>query len=188
MRRATGASDEYDQRVRAARLVFAKVQTPGSRGRLLRKRLGWIALSVLVVSCTPRVHVSEPLILEDQSRHEPTATPIETVEIPRIRTGIIARTRLDQTLDAGVGHFLSSVDVSPHLQDGRFAGWVVERFDSQWVDLLPGDIVKSVNGARIETPAQVQALWLQLTDAEQIQVSVIRAQAPFELRFTVEGH
>ena len=151
-----------------------------------------VALSLVLMACATRVHSNEPLILEEQlSRehspsHRPMPLPIEAVEIPRVRSGVIARTHLDQTLDAGVGHFLSSVDVSPHLQEGRFAGWVVERFDSQWVDLLPGDIVKSVNGLRIETPAQVQALWRGLGDAQLIRVSVIREQALFELRFTVE--
>ncbi len=156
-----------------------------SRTSPSRKRSS-VALSVVLMACAPRVHSNEPLILEEQPAYKPTPPPIETVEIPRVRTGVIARTHLDQTLDAGVGHFLSSVDVSPHLQEGRFAGWVVERFDSEWVDLLPGDVVKSVNGLRIETPAQVQALWQGLANAQLIQVSVLREQAPFELRFTVE--
>jgi S1-C subfamily serine protease len=143
--------------------------------------------STLTLGCAPRVHRNdEPLILEDNANFS-SAPAIGSVEIPRIRTGMIARAKLDETLAAGVGVFLGDVDVAPHLQGGRFAGWLVERFDNPWVDLLPGDIVNSVNGARIETPAQVQSLWLKLKGSEEILVSVIRGEAAFELRFTVQG-
>lgn len=151
-------------------------------------RLSFLSLvSVVVIACAPRAHRGdESLILEDDMATA-QAPPIENVEIPRIRSGMIARTKFDETLDAGVGAFLGTLDVEPYLQDGRFAGWQVERFDNPWVDLIPGDIVSSVNGARIETPAQVQSLWLKLKGTEQILVSVTRGEAAFELRFTVQG-
>jgi len=150
-------------------------------------RLFTIALlATSLTACAPRHRSDGPLILEDEADFD-SAPPIHTVEIPRTRSGMIARAKLDETLAAGVGVFLGGVDVAPHLKDGRFAGWEIERFDNPWVDLLPGDIVRSVNGARIETPAQVQSLWLKLKGSEEILVSVIRGEAAFDLRFTVQG-
>ncbi|MCP4446180.1 MAG: hypothetical protein GY811_12665 [Myxococcales bacterium] len=139
------------------------------------------------MGCAPRVHRSnKPFVFEEDTKSI-AGPPIETVEIPRIRTGSIARAKFDETLDAGVGAFLGGLDIAAHVQGGNFAGWQIESFDNPWVDLVPGDIVKSVNGARIETPAQVQALWLRLKGTEQILVSVMRGEAAFELRFTVQG-
>lgn len=153
---------------------------------MIRLSITIALLAASLTACAPRHRSDGPLILEDESDFD-SAPPIDSVEIPRIRSGMIARAQLDETLAAGVGVFLGGVDVAPHLQDGRFAGWEIERFDNAWVDLLPGDIVRSVNGARIETPAQVQSLWLKLKGSEEILVSVIRGEAAFDLRFTVQG-
>ncbi len=154
---------------------------------MIRRISAALLASSLLISCAPTMRgADEPLIFEDETVFN-SSPPIDAVEIPRIRTGMIARAKLDETLAAGVGAFLGTLDVAPHLQDGRFSGWQVERFDNPWVDLLPGDIVNSVNGARIETPAQVQSLWLRLKESEEILVSVIRGEAAFELRFTVQG-
>tara|TARA_R110002096_G_scaffold292224_1_gene486557 strand:- start:118719 stop:119216 length:498 start_codon:yes stop_codon:yes gene_type:complete len=158
---------------------------------MIRTRITQLAsslvISSLAIACAPRMHRNdEPLILEEYEDFS-SAPPIHSVEIPRIRTGMIARAKLDETLAEGVGVFLGTLDVAPYLQGGRFAGWVIERYDNPWVDLLPGDIVSSVNGKRIETPAQVQSLWVGLGTSEEILVSVIRGEAAFELRFTVQG-
>ncbi len=160
--------------------------------KALSRRRHWlrasaVACAVLAAACAPRSqHSDEPLIFEDDERF--TQAPVEAqVEIPRTRTGSIARAKFDATLDAGVGSFLGSIDVIPHAVDGRFEGWEVENFDNPWVDLLPGDIVQTVNGRQLETPGQVQALWLSLRNAQEIRVAVIRGEATFDLRFTVHG-
>jgi len=151
----------------------------------------FLLLCATGVACAPKVQsVNEPLILETGTDLD--APPVETaavnsVEIPRIRTGMIARAQFEDTLKAGVGQFLRRLDVAPQLQEGRFAGWIVQRFDNPWVDLVPGDIVRSVNGAKIETPSQVQELWLRLSESQQILVSVTRGDTDFELRFTIQG-
>ncbi len=146
-----------------------------------------VASFAVGTACAPKhQHSNEPLVFEDDTRfHTP---PQDTeVEIPRTRTGSIARAKFDATLDAGAGAFLGTIDVSPHFVDGRFEGWLVEKYDNPWVDLLPGDIVQSVNGRHIETPGQVQALWLALRSTEEIRVAVLRGEAGFDLRFAVQG-
>lgn len=152
--------------------------------------LGALALAMGLSSCAPRVStVDEPLVFEEDGRFARTAPVADEVEIPRSRTGSIARAKFDSTLDAGVGAFLSAldVDVIPHVVDGRFEGWEIEGFDNPWVDLLPGDVVLKVNGRQVETPGQVQSLWLALRGTEEILVSVIRGEAAFNLRFNVQG-
>lgn len=127
------------------------------------------------------------MIVEETS--SPPAPPPAKAEvaIPRTRTGTISRTRLLQVLDAGVGGFLTKVEVEAYFEERSFWGWQVVRYDNVWVDVLPGDIITSINDKRIETPAQVQALWQSLRDAEVIVVSAFRHEKPFELRFTVQG-
>ena len=140
------------------------------------------------VACAPRIAPKGPLIIEDQTNARPLPPPVEAeVVIPRTRTGIISRAKLLQVLDAGVGGFLTKIDVDAYFEERSFWGWQIQSYDNAWVDLLPGDIVTSVNGKRIETPAQVQALWQSLRGAEEIVVSAYRNEKPFELRFAVQG-
>lgn len=152
-------------------------------------RIALCAGCALTTACGPKVDTSGPMVVDDSDRIHSAGPPItdEDIEIQRTRTGVIARSRLAQVLNAGVGQFLTTVEVEPHLQEGRFAGWRVQQFDNRWVDVVPGDIITSVNGAPIETLAQVHALWLSLATADEIVVSAARQGTAFELRFTVEG-
>ncbi len=128
------------------------------------------------------------MILEDEGQVAPRAQiKPAAVEIDRSRTGTISRAQLQNVLAAGVGGFLTQVDVDAYFEERAFWGWRIRRYDNAWVDLLPGDIIISINGKRIETPAQVQALWQSLATTEEIIVSAFRDDRPFELRFTVQG-
>lgn len=145
---------------------------------------GWtMCLATCLLACAPRVAPSGPMVIEDQ---EQSFEPAE-VAVERVRTGSMARASLHITLDAGVGAFLTNLEVSPHLVDGRFAGWTIESYRNHWVDLLPGDVVTVVNARSIETPAQVQALWESLRAADEIVVSVARGELTFDLRFAIQG-
>lgn len=161
------------------------------RRAVMRRVLEVSGLGVLALalsSCAPRVSTAnEPLVFEEDGRFDNRRPVIDEVEIPRSRTGSIARAKFDATLDAGAGAFLGSLDVVAHVVDGRFEGWEIEAFDNPWVDLVSGDVVQKVNGRHIETPGQVHSLWLALRGTDEILVSVIRGEAAFNLRFTVQG-
>jgi S1-C subfamily serine protease len=148
------------------------------------------ATMVLVgsLACTPKRPPDGPLIFEDEAKAtpQPKPAPAES-EIARTRTGTISRAELHKVLDGGVGGFLTSLEIEAYFEERAFWGWEIRRYDNAWVDLIPGDIIVSVNGKRIETPAQVQALWLSLAKTDEIIVSAFRRQVPFELRFTVQG-
>ena len=143
-------------------------------------------LLMILVGCGSPARPEAPVSAKgDREDLEPTL--VDAIEIPRTRTGDIARAELIQHLDAGVGAFLTTLEVRAHAPDGRFAGWEVRRFSNEWVDLVPGDIIHSVNGMPIETPTQVQTLWKTLRTAPVIVVSGTRQGQPLELRFEVQG-
>lgn len=109
------------------------------------------------------------------------------VEIERTRTGTVSRAELLRTLDAGVGAFLSNVDVTPQLTNGQFRGWTIRTFQSPWIDLVPGDVVTAINQQTLETPTDAQKVWTSLRGADEIRVAVVRRGMPFELHFRVDG-
>lgn len=101
------------------------------------------------------------------------------------REGWIARSTLTSVLDRGVGAFLAEVRVEAVLDGGAFVGWRVLRYDNEWVDVRPGDVLLSVNDQPIETPAQVQALWDSLYEASAIEARLQRGDETFAIRFRV---
>lgn len=143
-----------------------------------------ILLASAGVGCGPNAEPSRPPRIAVEPA---TEAPIEAIEVVRSRAGDIAHAELARTLDDGIGAFLTTLDIEAVAPEGRFLGWRVQRFSNEWVDLLPGDIVRSVNGMRIETPTQVQTLWNSLRTAREIIVSASRSGEPFELRFAVQG-
>jgi len=141
------------------------------------------SLILTLYSCAPKQKQSSPLVFET------TQTPIHNtpIEIPRMRTGVLARAELHQVLDQGVGRFLGRLEVQASLGKQHFRGWKILQFDNPWVDLLPGDVVTSVNNHPLERPHQVQALWKKLYTAKEIRIEVLRKQSAFTLLFRVEG-
>ncbi len=156
------------------------------RNNLYRSLLLCGVTALSAVACGPKSHSSAPLVFEDDGL-APAPVVAEAIEIPRTRSGIISRRRLDATLALGVGNFLTSVEVKPALQGNAFIGWQILRYDSVWVDLLPGDVVTAINGKRIETPDQVHRLWLSLSEASQINIVAQRDGEEFALQFQVQG-
>jgi len=139
------------------------------------------------LACGPRTPPQGPIVFEDEVSPHSEPALVKEVTLPRTRTGTISRAELSSVLALGVGDFLTKLDVEAYFEGRSFWGWQIQRYDNPWVDLLPGDIITSVNGKRIETPAQVQALWQSLGEAEEIIVAAYRNENPFELRFTVQG-
>ncbi len=150
--------------------------------------------SVLIVlatlpffACGPRVRTDSPLIFEDDDSSAEAPLAIEAVEFARSRHGTIPRHKLQSELAKGVGNFLTSIKVEAVSEGRRFIAWQVLQFDNDWIDLLPGDTVSSVNGHKLETPAQVQRLWDSLRNADEIVVAANRDGLAFELRIAIAG-
>jgi hypothetical protein len=109
---------------------------------------------------------------------------------PLARAGSIARAELDAVLDAGPGAFLRGIQVDAEVVDRRLRGWRIRRFwpgDGRFarVDLLPGDLVLTVNGHLIVRPEHLQSVWDGLRDAHRLTVEVERAGAIYQLDYTI---
>lgn len=149
-------------------------------------RVAALLLLGLASACHGPRQAEAPMVLDAEPEAAPAPAPAETaVTIEPAREGWIDRGRLDAVLDAGVGAFLGGVRVEAVHHSGRFVGWRVLRYDNPWVDVRPGDVLISVNGAPIETPDQVQALWESLRSADAITATLRRGAETVELRFRV---
>ena len=109
---------------------------------------------------------------------------------PLARTGSISRDELDRVLDAGPGAFLRGVVVDAEVVNRRLRGWRIRRFwpgDPRFarVDLLPGDLVLTVNGHLIVRPEHLQGVWDGLREAHRLTVEIERAGAIYELDYTI---
>lgn len=153
----------------------------------LRRILILQAALLLGGACGPRVDSNSPLVFADDEQFGSPAPAIESVEFERTRIGTISRHTLDLELEKGVGNFLGSLQVEAVSEGRRFLAWEILSYDNDWLDLIPGDTVSSVNGQRIETPDQVQKLWTSLQSTDAIVVSASRNGVPFELRIDVAG-
>ena len=156
--------------------------------RYRRIFLASVPALALAMACGPPPGPKEPIVFEDEGNAPPKQEPLVAPEkIQRTRSGTISRAQLQQVLAEGVGAFLTGIEVEAYFEDRAFWGWQIRRYDNAWVDLIPGDVIVSINGKRIETPAQVQAVWQSLEKANEIIVSAYRDPNPFELHFTVQG-
>jgi S1-C subfamily serine protease len=101
----------------------------------------------------------------------------------------VSRASVDAALKAGLGRFLANLDVEPALEGKKkFVGWrIVELRGAMWsgVDLQAGDVVTSVNGFKIERENEANKAFQSLSVASEIRVSLIRADKPMELRFSI---
>lgn len=108
-----------------------------------------------------------------------------------LRTGTIARARLLTVLNAGPGHFLRQLEVTPRLSGDRFVGWqLVQLIDRSGplgdVDLASGDILLAINGNPLARPEHLQAVWDALRTANEVTAHLWRGDQKFDLRFKIE--
>jgi S1-C subfamily serine protease len=157
------------------------------RRRAGRVRMRILVAAVVLCACGPRgqkpavEQVEEPDAARDPSveRGEGSTTS------PSRRAGEIARTDLNRVLDAGPGAFLARTEVKARLVKGQFRGWRVVRSPYSEIDLVPGDVVMSVNGRTLEHPVDLERLWRDLRAANAIKVDVDRGGQRFALSFAV---
>ncbi len=160
---------------------------------------GLIAASLagaLTVGCGPKVRPDYP---EPEDEDDPMAlmgdagarpARVEAPPVERRAAGQVTRAELNGVLEGGIGAFLSGVEVEAAFVNDRFFGWEIVSFWSDeprfaGVDLVPGDVVKSVNGRAVERPEQLQELWDALRTATSIHVQVFRNGTLHELRYVV---
>ena len=159
------------------------------------------ALLALLVACGPKVSTKPPSYDEDlDNKQAVPAAPVDELTMERevappgkgLRAGTIARDKLIAVLDAGPGMFLRQFEVTAKLAGDRFVGWqLVQLVGSQAnplydVDLLPGDVLLSINGKTIARPDQLQTVWDGLRTADTVTAQLWRGQTKLTLEFAVE--
>ena len=159
------------------------------------------ALLALLVACGPKVSTKPPSFDEDLGPQQ-TAAPAVPNELTMarpvappgkgLRSGTIARANLLAVLDAGPGTFLRQFEVTAKMSGDRFVGWeLVQLVGTQQnplydVDLVPGDVLLTINGKPIARPDQLQTVWDTLRTADTVTAQLWRGQAKLTLEFAVE--
>lgn len=164
-------------------------------------RMRAVLLALALAACGPRVSIPPPSADLDYEPRQvsdvPPGDPLLVAERPvappgkGLRTGAIARDRLLAVLDAGPPSFLRQLEVTAKMSGDRFVGWeLVQLVDRQSplrdVDLVPGDVLLSVNGQPISRPDQLQLVWDSLRTANELTAQLWRGDARLELAFAIE--
>jgi len=157
-------------------------------------------LVALLVACGPKVSTKPPTFDEELgAKPQPQAIPPDELTMERpvappgkgLRSGTIARDRLLAVLDAGPGTFLRQFEVTARMSGDRFVGWeLVQLVGTQNllydVDLVPGDVLLTINGKTIARPDQLQTVWDTLRTADVVTAQLWRGQTKLTLEFSVE--
>jgi type II secretory pathway component PulC len=166
----------------------------------MRLRVLVLALgSALVSACGPKIATTPLSFDEDLQERQPEAAPVEELVAERpvappgkgLRSGTITRPRLIEVLDAGPASFLRQLEVAPRLHGERFVGWELVQLVAQDsplydVDVLPGDVLLTINGKSVSRPDQLQGVWDSLRTANEVTAELWRGPTKLTLAFAVE--
>lgn len=103
----------------------------------------------------------------------------------------IWRKDIDRILDAGPGALLARVPLQPIFGKGRqFSGFsIVSVFENRPEALRygaqPGDVVVSINGQRILTPADLLEVFRLLRNATRLEIDLLRSSRPVKIRVPI---
>jgi hypothetical protein len=102
---------------------------------------------------------------------------------------VIDRAALEVVLRQGPPWVLERVPIEPELEGEKFIGWRVRELPREWerVDLVPGDVITSVNGMPVETPDQLWEAWTTLTVASELRIAYVREGEAKELSIPIWG-
>ncbi len=95
--------------------------------------------------------------------------------------GTIFRSEIEHALSRGPGYLLYELGPEPFRLSGKFVGWEITKvfpdepdLCADGCDLLPGDIILSVNGDRLETPQALSNMVEALPSTSKLVVKSIR--------------
>ncbi len=108
------------------------------------------------------------------------------------RPGVLRRSAVIQTVDAGLGRWLGNVDVVRQPDKGRFKGWLLRTILSGepcfiLADLRSGDVVVRVNGKSIERPELASDVFEALRGAPGLVIDSIRAGKARAVKILIES-
>lgn len=141
---------------------------------------GWLLLSVVLAACGAKAPPAD-------------APPAPSAEAPPERPppGTLFRHEVDAVVDAGLPRFLQFVQVRPALEAGRFVGFEIVSLypPDAWadIDLIPGDVVQTVNGMPIETELEAYAAFQACREVDRITVRYLRRGVERSLALPIVG-
>jgi general secretion pathway protein C len=139
------------------------------------------------------------LILDIQGRRERLLMPragdiklpkqVPTANVPKGASRRLKEVR--EMLKSRPQDLLSKVQVVPYSQNGKFQGFQLnQRADPRFLrrfGLQSGDVVTEANGVMLTDPMKGMALLSQLTEAETIQLKVLRGGKELAITLEMDG-
>jgi hypothetical protein len=163
-------------------------------------RTGLLACLIGLLACAPARVTDDDLRPESDlarpraeasGRVEPLAAPPPDPQEPAMPPDVIRRPDLDRVARKGPGAFLAQVQLEPAFDASRrFGGFRIRTLlheDKPIPTSLVrvGDVVRRVNGRRIDRPEDLFEVWKTLRAADEIVVEGLRDGQAFQARFPV---
>jgi general secretion pathway protein C len=118
----------------------------------------------------------------------PAAEPAPAAEAPPAPRTMEKR-EVERRLAGEMTRILADTALAPVMEDGRIAGMTLTRIAEGTVlsdaGLRAGDVLKEVNGTRIDGMATLLGLWTRLRSATELNAVVLRNGQPVSLRVTL---
>lgn len=84
---------------------------------------------------------------------------------------------------------MKNLRIKPNLKDGTKAGLMIDRLDPAGIlkdiGLIQGDVIKSVNGFKLNSPFQIFKAYKNLRNSQEIQVDIVRDNRPLILTYKI---
>ena len=145
---------------------------------------------VLVLGCRPSSEPGQPETTQpaDNPSASEASEPAAAVDARERPPGAIFRDEIDRATRSGSpSYLLAQLGPEPYRPQGRFEGWVITRvwpgdpeLCGQGCGLVPGDIILTVNGSKLETPESLSAMLERLGEFESIDITGIHDGEFFE--------
>lgn len=88
-----------------------------------------------------------------------------------------------------IKEIMKNVKVSPYFVDGKPSGLAVTRFTPtgvlKEVGVREGDVIRSINGLRLNTPYQIFTAYYKLRSQQELKVDIIRDNQPQVLTYQI---
>jgi hypothetical protein len=154
--------------------------------------LGSLALLACACASSQYPDIDEPMPPGVKTSMDSPALPDASLAPALTRApGTLARADVERVVDAGLGRFLSHVQLEPSLAGGKFMGWSIVALQPPelWsgIDLRPGDVVTRVNGMSIEREMEAYDAFQAVRGADKLEVSYLRQREPRTLSYAIIG-
>ena len=160
-------------------------------GLVLARSVMMLAM-IASVACAPRGRpAAGPVAAVVTAPPRPLPTELGT-GARSLRSGAVSREAVVRVLNDGPAMFLRVHDVAPVADGSTLIGWRLIRFfpareasPLSDLDVVPGDVLLSVNGTFVERPEHLMSVWQGLYTAPEIRAVIARDRERIELHYRI---